>query len=300
MGFVKQHYREEAPIRIEWVDDTSANIVFTSAETGLRAQTALLQDSTTILIPGEGNNDFTSPFVLRPAKKLETRLEAELQVRTATSSDKKRLRAYEASRFYLMHPEHDPREKKNQEVLQRKYNNKTRYNAREDQKRRTLAKEQGYTESMYDDNHDTSGKTGHGKEQGRAHGRELFPEDTSRTSRGRLNNQARNRDRSASPSARRRDSDTGSRRRSRSPRGNRQRHTARGKELFPESSDSKGSLFSRITPAEKSSRSSDNTTNNSLFARASKGKGLCLPISHSRDIMNHSRLILHFSTIRQG
>lgn len=62
-----------------------------------------------------------SSFDLANAKPLSSRPEVQLQVRTALSSDAKKPRAHEASRFYMMHPEHDPREKRRSERFREGY-----------------------------------------------------------------------------------------------------------------------------------------------------------------------------------
>ena len=50
---------------------------------------------------------------LRTAKPLSSRPDVALHVRMALQDDRKKPRAHEASRFYLMHPEHDPRSTRN-------------------------------------------------------------------------------------------------------------------------------------------------------------------------------------------
>ena len=56
---------------------------------------------------------------LRTAKTLSNHPESVIQVRAAVKTDRKKHRAHEASRFYLMHPEHDPRERVRREFSER-------------------------------------------------------------------------------------------------------------------------------------------------------------------------------------
>jgi hypothetical protein len=52
--------------------------------------------------------------------------EVELQVRIAITTDRKPPRAHERSRFYMMHPEHDPREQRRQDSTLNKRGGRTR------------------------------------------------------------------------------------------------------------------------------------------------------------------------------
>ncbi len=60
-------------------------------------------------------------LALRPAKPLQVTKDNgnvdthELQLRQATMADVKKRGAHESSRFYLLHPEKDPREQRNKE-----------------------------------------------------------------------------------------------------------------------------------------------------------------------------------------
>lgn len=102
---VKTYITEHCPggtfERIEWIDDTSANLVFPSASTAQDVLIALasveIADAT--LLP---------PKELLPAKAFSEKAGIALQVRIAVESDKKRPRAAERSRFYLLNPEYDP------------------------------------------------------------------------------------------------------------------------------------------------------------------------------------------------
>lgn len=143
--FSSENFPDNAPTRVEWIDDTSANIVFETPATAMSA----LKSFTLAL----GNGVLPPDLQLRPAKPLSTHPASSLQVRTALFTDQKRPRAYEASRFYMMHPEHDPREncRRNSSHNNSEYRNR-RYGDEENKRRRHKDREEGFTASMYDDN----------------------------------------------------------------------------------------------------------------------------------------------------
>ncbi|KAL8812498.1 MAG: hypothetical protein Q9223_000090 [Gallowayella weberi] len=145
--FAAEHDSAEGLSRIEWVDDSSANMVYETSEAALDALRSLAH-------PFTGQEAASIPALqLRAAKSLSTWPESPLQVRIAVSTDVKRPRAYEASRFYMMHPEYDPRER----LRGRKHTQgdsdyrKRRYGDGEHRRRRLHDTENGYSESMYDD-----------------------------------------------------------------------------------------------------------------------------------------------------
>ena len=111
--FALSYFPDEEASRIEWIDDTSANIVYSSNEVGLRALTALTQ-------LGEEDISALPALRLRTAKTCLSHPESVLQVRSAVKTDRKKPRAHEASRFYLMHPEHDPRERLRHELAEKR------------------------------------------------------------------------------------------------------------------------------------------------------------------------------------
>ncbi|KAI1916841.1 hypothetical protein LOZ61_000743 [Ophidiomyces ophidiicola] len=195
--FAAEHFKGEELARVEWIDDTSANIIYNSAEAGLQALTAFTQQSVE-----EGDSALPS-LRLRSAKALSTHPDSVLQVRSAVKTDRKKKRAHEASRFYLMHPEHDPRERMRREFAERRRSgrrddstgdyNRRRFDDREHRRRRGLASNDRFDETMYDDSEEPS----RGSSGDRTRGRrktidDLFPDRSERSS-GRL------RDRSASP-----------------------------------------------------------------------------------------------------
>lgn len=256
--FAIDHFKLEEPSRIEWIDDTSANIVYSSAEVGLKALAAFTQ------IGEEEDASSLPPLRLRTAKSLSSHPESVLQVRTAVKTDRKKPRAHEASRFYLMHPEHDPRERLRRELAERRRQGRRddshgdytrrRFDDREHQRRRDRGGEEGYKEDMYDDSRDSAEFSD--EERGRNRRRrgrrtELFPDRDSRSS-GRL------RDRSASPGRDTLEDDRSgsdrreSRRRFRERSPQLARRANEGKELFPSKlqdgeSNSKRELFPNKT-----------------------------------------------------
>lgn len=151
--FASEHFPDNAPTRVEWIDDSSANLVYEYPAIAMKA----LENFTL------ANNDGVSfpDLQLQPAKPLSTHPESNLQVRTALFTDQKRPRAYEASRFYMMHPEHDPREQRRRNPS---YNNsdyrRRRYGDEEHRRRRHRDQEDGFDASMYDDDKCSSSKRG--------------------------------------------------------------------------------------------------------------------------------------------
>lgn len=109
--------------RIEWIDDTSANLVYSSEG---RAQDAL------IALCAMPIADPTQLPMLEclPAKPLSAKPDVSLQVRVAVSTDKKKVGAASRSRFYLLHPEYDPEERQKREQADR-----SRYRSRDDRYR---------------------------------------------------------------------------------------------------------------------------------------------------------------------
>jgi hypothetical protein len=197
--FATDHFPAEEPSRIEWIDDTSANIVYSSEDVGLQALNALTQ-------PNDEDGTSLPSLRLRTARSLSTHPESVLQVRTAVKTDRKRPRAHEVSRFYLMHPEHDPREKLRRELAERRRQarrddspgdyRRRQFDEHEHRRRR---REDGFAANMYDDA-DSNRRAGSSEDISDAGGRhrsrrgrrkELFPENGGDS--GRL------RDRSASP-----------------------------------------------------------------------------------------------------
>ncbi|RAL08154.1 NCBP3 domain-containing protein [Aspergillus homomorphus CBS 101889] len=237
--FALENFPVEESSRVEWIDDTSANLVYSSPEVGLQALAALTQSNE------EEDVSQYPPLRLRSAKLLSSHPDSVLQVRSAVKTDRKRPRAHEASRFYLMHPEHDPRERLRRELADRRQHSggdssdgdyrRRRFDGRELRRRRDRDADDNFSANMYDDTRAVSAdRSEPSRGRGRRGPRDLFPEDEGGSS-GRLRN------RSASPG---RDTlmeggyaeteHSSSRRqfRERSPHSSRQNE---GRELFPSS-----------------------------------------------------------------
>ncbi|KAF5595414.1 hypothetical protein FPCIR_4452 [Fusarium pseudocircinatum] len=145
-AYVKAHFGDVD--RIEWIDDSSANLLFPSEPTARDAIVALssvpVADASALAI-GE----------TLPAKPFGGKPEISLQVRFAVQSDKKEVGAALRSRYYLLHPEHDPEERR-----RRNQENRSRYRDRDDgyhrggEGRRRRASDddvETFEASMYDD-----------------------------------------------------------------------------------------------------------------------------------------------------
>lgn len=146
-AFAAEHHARDLPIRVEWIDDTSANIVYNVPAAAMGALESFS-------VPSFGRDAASMPHLqLRPAKSFSNRPESKLHVRTAVSTDLKRPRAHEASRFYMMHPEHDPREKARRQGDGGSENvvGRRRYGDGERRRRRLQVQEGSYKASIYDD-----------------------------------------------------------------------------------------------------------------------------------------------------
>ncbi len=223
-AFSTEHFPDGPPVRVEWIDDTSANLVYSSPGDGFKALDQLSLQFSSI----------SQPTDLRIAKTLSTHPNTILHIRTAFTSDQKKPRAYEASRFYMMHPEHDPREQRRRNYSHTSNGDyrRRRYGDDENRRRRRRDKESGFDASMYDDdNHKSSSEPSLASSPGR---RSRRAGDSYRPRRDGL---SESRDRSASPG---RQNGDRPRRRKRTPPPayqNRDPHPFptenEGKELFP-------------------------------------------------------------------
>ena len=195
-NFSIEHYSSHSPCRIEWVDDTSANIVYETSDIAAEALAGFSLRS-------NGDVALLHPLQLRSANRLSTHPKSDLQVRIAITTDRKRPRAHEASRFYLMHPEHDPRERRRQGSRAGDDYRKRRYGNDEQRRRRKDDATEGFSASMYDD--DAEAVKGRGGRSRRRDSRSSFSSGTGsavfrrESYRPKNNNQPRSRDRSASP-----------------------------------------------------------------------------------------------------
>ena len=147
-AFSLEHSPDSPVARVEWIDDSSANIIYDAPATALEALLRFTSQTSPL------SSDL-SALDLRAAKAFTSRPESHLRVRLALITDRKRPRAHETSRFYLLHPEHDPRElrraSRGRDSSRRDYK-KRRYSDEEDSRRRRRDVDDGFDASMYDDN----------------------------------------------------------------------------------------------------------------------------------------------------
>ena len=246
--FCSEHYPMKTPPRVEWIDDTSANLVFKEEQTALLA----LYHFT---LPSDDNESLPMSQ-LRSAKALSTHPSSSLYMRLAATTDQKRPRAYEASRFYMMHPEHDPREQRRQGRSLRGNSDHCRkgYSDDEQRRRRRKDKEDVFDASMYDDAGASSRRDSISSS---ASERDLkrkkiarFRGDSYRPARYEKSDAHASRDRSASPNARNRYTPPPTYR-SRDPHPF--PHGNGGKELFPSIARSVGDADCNATDSFSSS-----------------------------------------------
>ncbi|KOS17240.1 Uncharacterized protein ESCO_006366 [Escovopsis weberi] len=204
-AYVKAHYGSVD--RVEWIDDTSANLSFVSepaARDAIAALSSIEIADATALAAGE----------TLPAKPLDGRPEISLHVRFAVETDRKQAGAALRSRYYLLHPEHDPEERRRRQQENRsRYRDRDRdrdhHHRRQASRRRDDSEErETFEASMYDDaprplrdarspEPDDQPARSHTREN---QGKELFADRPARRDRAaRDRNWDRDRDRSASP-----------------------------------------------------------------------------------------------------
>lgn len=93
---VREVFDTELYRRLQWIDDTSANLIYDTEAAAADALAAL---------SAEEENE---PLRLRAVKPLETLGGTQLQARMAIEADVKAPGAKDRSRFYLMNPDYDP------------------------------------------------------------------------------------------------------------------------------------------------------------------------------------------------
>ncbi|KAL5599024.1 uncharacterized protein BROUX77_006057 [Berkeleyomyces rouxiae] len=196
--YVREHYGSLE--RVEWIDDTSANLIFpsdTSASDALNALSATPIDHA--LAP--------TPDHLYPAKPFARQPETSLAVRCAFTRDKKENGAAARSRFYLLNPEYDPEERMRYERERERERRHADHRTLRDRQRARLRRAdddkdvEKFSNDFYDD--DSQGdddrararrrrERSYSRSPARRNGsRELFPD--------RLGRGTTRRDRSASP-----------------------------------------------------------------------------------------------------
>ncbi|KAL2137537.1 hypothetical protein VTI28DRAFT_9168 [Corynascus sepedonium] len=149
-GYLAEHYSTSELSRVEWIDDTSANFIFKSERIAQEALVALaaveIADATQL-----------PPLEDIPAKSFSQKPESTLRVRFAVEGDRKVARASERSRFYLLHPEYDPAERRRRGDLGRgRYRDRDdryRRNGRSDRRRDSRDDEEpeSFDVNLYDD-----------------------------------------------------------------------------------------------------------------------------------------------------
>lgn len=159
LAFANDHYLTTAPNHVQWIDDTSANILYQTKNDALQALLSFTAAPTT------AEEIYNAPLELRPAKQLTSRPAAILQVRVAKVSDKKQKNAKEASRYYLLHPEYDPAERG--DYKRRKYDDREHQRRRGGDDNGRVGNE--FEASMYDD-----APAANAEPTGPARGRDLF------------------------------------------------------------------------------------------------------------------------------
>jgi hypothetical protein len=194
LAFVHDHFSEVGDdAHVQWIDDTSANVVFKDNDTAKRAHLTFLS------VPVSIEEILNNPFELRAAKQLSSRPSSQLMVRVAQQGDRKKKGAREASRYYLLHPDQDPTERMRKEFENTRGDyRRRRFDDRELHRRRGGRYQDpsggdptdNFSANMYDDTPATDPENNN-----KGRGRDLF----SRVSKGRR--------RSASPGARTRNSD---------------------------------------------------------------------------------------------
>ncbi|KAL2074401.1 hypothetical protein VTL71DRAFT_8179 [Oculimacula yallundae] len=203
-AFAAEYFSDHRIVRVEWIDDTSANIIYDTADI---AKAALIAFSAIEI------TDVSQIPVLQTiaAKSFPLHPDTRLEVRLAVVGDRKQAGARDRSRFYLFNPNYDRAEQRKRNPRgQRTYRDREdggyrsqRYDDQEQQKRERDA---NFDASLYDDdeaslakrsggNHTRNGSSSSGESRrfrSTRREKELFPERDARGS-GRL------RDRSASP-----------------------------------------------------------------------------------------------------
>lgn len=183
-------------MRVEWVDDTGANLIYDTVDAALDALVAFTSEDV--------DTSSLHPLQLRPAKPFTLEKNGqtqtyELSLRSATAADVKSKNAREASRFYLMNPNKDPLERRQKQGRRRPRGDrdmsengeyrKLRYDDKEHKRRR---QDDEFNASMYDDDAGTGSADDHDRRKRvRFGGRK--DEDLFSGNNGRLRN------RSASP-----------------------------------------------------------------------------------------------------
>ncbi|GAB7336255.1 hypothetical protein MBLNU13_g09014t1 [Cladosporium sp. NU13] len=129
--------------RLQWIDDTSANLIFDTEAAAADALAALSAE------------EESEPLRLRAVKPLEALGGAQLQARMAVEADVKVAGAKDRSRFYLMNPQYDPdsrpRKRKNLREQGPRYKRTRRQSKDEIFHRRNSQQSTPFNVDFYDD-----------------------------------------------------------------------------------------------------------------------------------------------------
>ncbi|CAZ85180.1 unnamed protein product [Tuber melanosporum] len=143
-AFASEHF-QPAPTRVQWIDDTSCNLIYESPDIALASLSSLAAELAELPI-----------LQLRLAKAASSHPDSRLHVRIAKVDDKKEPGARDRSRFYLFHPEEDrveQMERKKREGTRRREDreyDRRYFDSREHDRRRNHDVEQ-FSTDFYDD-----------------------------------------------------------------------------------------------------------------------------------------------------
>lgn len=137
--FIAEHAPNLKHRRLEWIDDSSLNIVYHKPEDAAAALILLSVEQDTIPLPSQE----------RPAKTLASRPDLQFSLRQARVSDKKKPGAKDRSAFYLFNPEWDPENRKYDGRYDRR--GRGRRDGHRNDSRRDRPRREVYTDDMYDD-----------------------------------------------------------------------------------------------------------------------------------------------------
>lgn len=195
--YVAEHFPETTFSRIEWIDDTSANLLFGGEDIASRALLALATPEAIGLVMDVAHLPLKQ---LLPAKSFSQRPEVSLQVRRAVWGDKKQQGAASRSRFYLLNPEYDPEERARRRGENRRYrdrdgddyNGGRRRQQQQPQSRRTREDEpkDHFDVNLYDDD-EAALATRTGGDSGRSRRRRSYTPDSDNDGRRRGNSPPR-------------------------------------------------------------------------------------------------------------
>ncbi|KAL7625606.1 hypothetical protein AAE478_004826 [Parahypoxylon ruwenzoriense] len=183
-AYVFEHFSEESIERIEWIDDSSANLLFSSDSVAARALSSLAAEDIQDIVQ-------LFPQKLVPAKRFSKKPDVLLQIRLAVATDKKQAGAATRSRFYLLNPEYDPEERRRRgEVRRYRERDGSGYGNRRTRDTRDREVEDKFDVSLYDDDEATLSRR---TERSRLQRRRSYTPDTDSDRRERSSYQNDNR-----------------------------------------------------------------------------------------------------------